>query len=207
MLHSLLAARGCKAWIARRWPQLMPRYRLLYNVLALLLLIPLGWLLWQWPGELVWQRPTLLRWLGDGVALVALLGFAHSLSSYDLSRFSGTRQWRQAQLDVDADQLQIGFWHRFVRHPWYSFGLVIIWTRDMNAAQLLLYTLVSLYLVVGSRLEEKKLVAQFGERYRRYAKRVPGLVPRPWRYLRAHEVQALLNCPAADPASEMDAGR
>jgi len=194
LLHSVLAARPCKAAMARCWPRLMPAYRLLYNALALLLLLPLLWLLWQWPGELLWRRPEWLRWLFDGLALAALLGFLHSLKSYDLSLFSGTAQWRRGMVEVDAGEgFQIGFWHRFVRHPWYSFALVLLWTRDMNAAQLLFYSLATLYFVIGSRLEEAKLVAQFGEPYRRYAARVPGLLPRPWRYLSAAEAERLLH--------------
>jgi len=193
LLHSLLASRGCKAWVARRWPALMPAYRLLYNLLALALLAPPLWLLWQWPEPLLWRRPDWLRWVGDGLALAALAGFVHSLKSYDLGRFSGTHQWRRGTPAVDGGEgFQIGVWHRFVRHPWYSFALVMLWTRDMNAAQLLFYTLVTLYFVVGSRLEEAKLVAQFGDPYRRYMERVPGLLPRPWRYLGAAEAAELV---------------
>ena len=74
-------------------------------------------------------------------------------------------------------------WHRFVRHPWYTLGLVLIWTRDMNAASFVSAEAITLYFVIGSRFEEHKLVAEFGDRYREYQRKVPRLIPLPWRVL------------------------
>lgn len=37
------------------------------------------------------------------------------------------------------------------------------------------------YVLVGVKLEERDLVAAFGDRYRRYHEEVPGFLPRPWR--------------------------
>jgi protein-S-isoprenylcysteine O-methyltransferase Ste14 len=79
-----------------------------------------------------------------------------------------------------------------VRHPWYFFGLVLIWTRDMSVTMLLSSTLITLYFVVGSWLEEKKLLVYHGDIYRRYMARVPGLIPLPWKFLTAEEAEALL---------------
>ena len=42
---------------------------------------------------------------------------------------------------------------------------------------------LSLYFFVGSKLEENKLLIYHGDVYRRYCEKVPGIVPRPWRYL------------------------
>jgi len=88
--------------------------------------------------------------------------------------------------------MSLSFAHRFVRHPWYFLGLVIIWTREMNAAFLLTAVTLTLYLFIGSRQEEKKLVACFGEQYRKYQVSVPGLVPRPWRYLSRQQADEIL---------------
>jgi protein-S-isoprenylcysteine O-methyltransferase Ste14 len=56
----------------------------------------------------------------------------------------------------------------------------------MNAA-----ILMTFYFVIGSRLEERKLLRYHGEIYHRYRERVPGLVPLPWKYLRDTDVKAL----------------
>ncbi|WP_210397405.1 methyltransferase family protein [Motiliproteus sediminis] len=203
VLHSVLASTRCKQWVGDQWPALVPAYRLLYNLIAVLLLLPILALVWLWPGDLVWQRPELLVWPANILAVAAVAAFIHSLNSYDLSLFSGSRQWQWRRGDsshpVDdgpvsidgGESFSIGFWHRFVRHPWYCFALLVLWTRDMNAAQLAFYLLVTAYFVIGSRLEERKLIAAYGDRYRRYCQRVPGLLPLPWRWLSRGEAEQL----------------
>ena len=81
--------------------------------------------------------------------------------------------------------------HRHVRHPWYSLGLLILWTRDMDEARLTSALCITLYLWLGSLLEEEKLLAFHGEAYARYRARVPGLIPWPGRSLDADEARAL----------------
>ena len=50
---------------------------------------------------------------------------------------------------------------------------------------------ITLYFIIGSRWEERKLIAYHGEIYRRYRQQVPGLIPLPWRYLNRIEAEAL----------------
>jgi hypothetical protein len=92
----------------------------------------------------------------------------------------------------DQERFYISPLHRFVRHPWYSLGLVLVWTRDMNGPLLLSASAITLYFIVGSRLEERKLLVYHGEAYRRYRARVPGLIPLPWRYLNRQAARALV---------------
>jgi protein-S-isoprenylcysteine O-methyltransferase Ste14 len=191
-LHSLLASIWAKQYVASRWPRAMPGYRLAYNVLAVLLLaVPLGLTL-NGSGSWIW------RWSGlaSGVAVVlsaaAVVGFLWSLKYYDGSEFLGLRQLNERNTSVDdQEQFRLSPLHRWVRHPWYFFALVIIWTRDMNLEMLITAILMTLYFVIGSRLEERKLLRYHGEIYRRYRRRVPGLVPLPWKYLRDSDVQTL----------------
>ena len=202
-LHSLAASLGAKRFVARRWPALLPAYRLAFNVVAVVtLLLPL-WLTRRWEGPLLWSWSGPWAWLADGLALAAAALFLWSLRWYDGADFLGLRQWAAGTRSVaDLEAFKISPLHRHVRHPWYSLGLVILWSRDMNAAWLLTAVLVTLYLVVGSRLEERKLVAFHGEAYRLYREKVPGLVPLPGRRLPPAEADRLLamaagNRPAA----------
>jgi protein-S-isoprenylcysteine O-methyltransferase Ste14 len=93
---------------------------------------------------------------------------------------------------LDQERLRISPLHRFVRHPWYSLGLIIIWSRDMTEAWLITCVLATLYFIFGSRLEEAKLMRYHGEAYRRYRAAVPALLPLPWRYLSGEESARLL---------------
>ena len=192
-LHSLFASLWLKSRVSLRWPNLMPGYRLMFNLLALLLLLPplamMGWL----GGEPLWHYGG----FGDAVRFtlmgLAAAGFAWSLRYYDGREFIGLRQLKQGLRQIeDQERLHISPLHRFVRHPWYALGLVLVWTQEMDAARLLSACLITGYLVIGSLLEERKLMIYHGERYKRYRERVPGLVPLPHRYLTRDEAARIL---------------
>ena len=90
-------------------------------------------------------------------------GVPVSLKYYDGREFLGLRQLNERNASVDdQEQFQLSPLHRWVRHPWYFFALVIIWTRDMNSAMLIAAILMTLYFVIGSRLDERKLLRYHG---------------------------------------------
>ncbi len=192
IVHSWLASLRLKRFVAARWPRLMPGYRLGYNLLATVLIIPPLWWTFTLPGPLLWEWTGLSWWIANGMALLALLGVAWTLQDYDSNEFIGIRQWRDNELSVeDQEGFHISPLHRFVRHPWYSLSLVLIWTRGMNLAFLVTAIMMTLYFIVGAHLEEQKLMVYHGERYRRYCRLVPGIVPLPWRYLSRTQAEEL----------------
>lgn len=192
-LHSTLASLAAKRRVAAAWPGLMPYYRLTFNLLALLLILPILWLSYRDPGPLLWRWQGAAAWLANGLALAALVGFWLSLKHYDMQEFLGLRQLRfNVQRVEDQEHFHLSPFHRYVRHPWYFFGLVLVWTRDMHTTTLLSGVFITLYFVIGSRLEEKKLLTYHGDTYRRYMARVPGLIPLPWKFLGAKDAEALL---------------
>ena len=181
-----------KRWVARRWPAIMPAYRIVFNVLALLLLILPVYLTLSMPSVHLWEWQGAWAWLMNGFTVAALLGFVLSSGLYDAAEFLGLRQWREQERRVeDQENFRISNVHRYVRHPWYALGLVLIWTRDMNLPMLVTATLLTAYLVIGSRLEERKLIAYYGDVYVNYRRLVPGLFPLPWRNLSRTEAQDL----------------
>jgi protein-S-isoprenylcysteine O-methyltransferase Ste14 len=178
--------------VANRWPTLMPAYRLLFNAQAVLLLLPPLYLTYRWEGPFLWRWTGLGWWLSNGLALSALVLFFWSLRYYDNGEFLGLKQWRERRRRVeDQEGFHISPLHRFVRHPWYALGLVLLWSRDMNLAMLLSASVITLYFFIGYRLEERKLVAYHGTAYRLYQQKVPGLIPLPWRYLNRREAEEL----------------
>ncbi len=188
LLHSLMASQALKGKFTGQ-----NCYRLSYNLIALITLLPLIWLHTLYKGPMVIQWLPPWTWLAGFMNLAALACFLWTLRYYDLGEFSGWRACRDGKTDVAERRLVISPPHRYVRHPWYSCALVLIWCRDMDLAQLLTTTLISGYFVIGSRLEEQRLIDEYGKRYEEYIRRVPGLIPQPWKTLNREEAKQLMN--------------
>jgi protein-S-isoprenylcysteine O-methyltransferase Ste14 len=63
----------------------------------------------------------------------------------------------------------------------------------MDPAFLVAAIAITSYCIIGSRLEERKLLVYHGEVYRRYRERVPALLPLPWKKLSKEAAQELLS--------------
>ena len=192
VIHSILASLLVKTRVARQWPRIMPWYRLFFNATAVLLILVPLYLTFSAPGEPVWAWRGGWFYLANGIALVAVAGFFFSLRFYDGSEFIGLRQLRAREHRVeDQESFQLSPLHYYVRHPWYFLGLILIWTRDMPPAMLLTAISATLYFVIGAYLEERKLVVYYGDVYRQYQRRVPALIPLPWRHLDRESAERL----------------
>lgn len=193
VIHSLLASLWFKQWCFKHWPKLKLSYRLFFNFLSSILFIPLVILLFLYPGEMLWQWRGWEAVIANFLAFAAVIGFYLSLADYNMSEFFGINLVTKKMYESPIkEQFYLGKFHLYVRHPWYFFLLVILWTRDMTTYQFLAAMMITLYLIIGSYLEEKKLIVFFGEVYQRYQKKVPGLIPLPWKYLSREEADRLM---------------
>ncbi len=192
-LHSVLASNTFKRYATHVYPSLRPCYRALYNSVAIVTLIPVIILMFTHPGAQIITWPELLQPLKILVVVAASGCFVWSLKYYDLKEFMGIEQCRTRNANAQTGTLVISPIHRYVRHPWYSCALFILWFRDMNAAQFTSTLLISAYFVIGSYFEERRLIAELGDQYRRYQHRVAALIPLPWKYLSKKEALAMRN--------------
>lgn len=183
-LHSLLADARLKAWVRRRLPIIGARYRLCYNLFALLALAPLVYAAYASGGPRIIRWAGGWAWLSWALSLTALLGLYKTRGAYELGAFLGLRPEAPRPFRVSPA-------HRWVRHPWYSLSLILLWTRDMTPALLISALSVTLYILIGSRLEERRLIAEIGAAYEAYRARVPGLLPWRGQALRPAEAAAL----------------
>ena len=71
-----------------------------------------------------------------------------------------------------------------IRHPWYTASILIIWTRHLDVSALIVNLILTLYLIIGTYLEEQKLIDELGDEYRLYQKNVSMLFPFKWLKLR-----------------------
>jgi len=68
--------------------------------------------------------------------------------------------------------------YRWIRHPLYLTTLLMIWScPDLTADRLMFNFLFTGWIIVGTVLEERDLVADYGDDYRNYQRRVPMLIP------------------------------
>ena len=175
--HSFLAGRRLRALFKAK-------SRLAFNIISVIhigLVLEVG--LWAFDGlprfnivGLGWTALTLLAVAGWTLAFLVL-------QTYDLGKFSGLAQIRAARtgaaLTVDDEPLKTTGYHAYMRHPLYSALFLALWGAAWNDLGLATAVWGSLYLVVGSRFEERRLVRLHGDAYRAYRARVPAFVP--WR--------------------------
>ena len=115
-LHSLLADPGVKSWFAVRWPKFMPCYRLAFNIISVLTLLPVLFLVYSTESIWLWRWQGIWAWLADGFALATILCFFSSTRSYNMNEFLGLHQLK-AHVDGDQQGFTLSVFHRFVRHP------------------------------------------------------------------------------------------
>jgi protein-S-isoprenylcysteine O-methyltransferase Ste14 len=176
VLHSLLAARAVKAWARTRLPGFDRWYRLFYNAVAILTLLPLLWLL-NLPDRVLYTVPApwaWLLWAGQGLSALALL---LSVLQANPAYFVGLAQLA-GDPDEKGDRLVVNGFYRYVRHPLYLFSILFLWLSPvMTLNRLIVYGLATLYFYVGSLHEEWRLERTFGQAYRDYQQAVPRFFP------------------------------
>ncbi|MBK8562833.1 MAG: isoprenylcysteine carboxylmethyltransferase family protein [Saprospiraceae bacterium] len=180
LLHSLLAADGVKAGLSRLLPARY--YRLAYNVLAVLLLAALLILYFMVEKKPLWPLNKLLIFGGGILCIFGVNWVVQAFSKYDIGEFTGMEQLRSGKQPVHTKLIVRGMNGR-VRHPLYFGSLLLVWGvmfLFQNDAAFAFAMVSTIYLIIGTRLEEEKLVAQFGKAYQKYQREVPMLVPK-WR--------------------------
>jgi protein-S-isoprenylcysteine O-methyltransferase Ste14 len=176
--HSVMARKPFKRW----WTQFVPVAieRSTYVLLASLVLILL---FWQWR-----PIPTVVWQVADPQVATAVMGlsffgwFLVFLSTFLINHFElfGLHQvaTHLAGRTMPAPRFKTPLLYKVVRHPIYLGFIIAIWAAPvMTAGHLLFATGATAYIFVGIFLEERDLLGEFGEEYKRYRARVGMLIP------------------------------
>ncbi len=180
--HAVMARPAFKRRLAKVWPARLER-----NTFVLATCLVLGLVFWQWRAieGVVWDVSggavglgITLYWVGIAIVFVATINIGH----FELFGL------RQAFLNLkglphgEADFHMPGL-YRFVRHPIMTGFLIALWAvPTMSVGHLLFSSVTSAYIFVAVHfLEERDLLAHFGERYARYRREVGSFLPRPSR--------------------------
>jgi protein-S-isoprenylcysteine O-methyltransferase Ste14 len=181
-LHSAMVSETATGFLRRCLGGAFRFYRLFFNAVATVLLVPVV------SYSLSFRRGLVVRWDGPWLvvryALVAVgvVLFVTGGRHYRLGQFIGISQLRGTPTGglatggaIDSSGV-LGV----IRHPWYTGLVLLFWARDLDVAGLVVSSVLTVYILVGTLLEERKLVHEFGDAYRSYQRRVSMFVPIKW---------------------------
>jgi methanethiol S-methyltransferase len=176
VVHSLLASIRVKTTVQKTMGASYKYYRIGYSLFAALTLLLLLYFQFSIHSSLVVDSkllfPVAFVLLIPGIILTAICIRKYF---YELSGLQAI------QNEVKQQTLQTGGLHKYVRHPLYLGTLLFVWGLFLLSplvSHLIACLIITLYTLIGIHLEEKKLYMEFGEAYKRYAKRVPMMIPR-----------------------------
>jgi methanethiol S-methyltransferase len=207
ILHSFLASFKVKNFIARHVKNSMPFYRLAYNLFSLWLLfffyerlprpdIELFEL--KFPWDIIILIPQFLSLAGI-IWTFRFFSFGEFLGISQLKRWLNGSFKSEPGIIVTSDDgqtpvsipdsntkdvldeiltLKIEGPYKVVRHPLYLFTIIFLILRPtMDLFYLVFLIFIITYFYIGSFYEERKLVAVFGDQYKKYQDSVPRLFP------------------------------
>lgn len=176
-VHSLLAGLRVKAYFEKRLGKAFRHYRLAYTVFAFVSLVLILWYQLALRSFYLFSPTSVSDVAGAVVAISGLLLMAVCIKKYFLN-LSGLKSLVREET---KPLLVITGVHRYMRHPLYLGTFLFIWGLFglfPSASLMISNIIITVYTLLALEWEEQKLLHQFGDRYRKYQKRVPKLIPR-----------------------------
>jgi len=178
VVHSLLNSEGPIGRTRFVSEYLRLYYRLLYSIVAAGTLALVLWLIPTEGEAPIWSWHGPLRFIQTFLWAAAATMFYFSFKWINIWRFLGlTVVGVGSRRGSDPAGLVTWGIYGVIRHPQFLAGLIILWSRDLTDNALVTNTVLSLYLILGARIEEKRLLVKYGDEYRKYMSKVPGFIP------------------------------
>jgi protein-S-isoprenylcysteine O-methyltransferase Ste14 len=178
--HSIMTRRSFRAWLSKFIKTQLhgAMFTIASGVFLLIMVV-----FWQKSDHLLASPQGILRWLLRLVYFLSFAGFywgVKALGSFDAFGITSIKRHLRGKKPPPTMPFVIRGPYRWVRHPLYFFCLLLIWScPDLTVDRLLFNILWTVWIVVGTILEERDLVADFRDGYRDYQRRVPMIIP--WR--------------------------
>jgi len=173
-LHSFLLTLSVRSFLSSRFGLSQQGYRLFFNLFSLVSLLLVFIIQLRHEAAQIFSLPLALKMIAAGFLLFSIFMLKQSFKNYRMAVFIGLE--KETQMPFSASGL-----NAYMRHPLYSFSLlaflsVVFILPSTNSFQMFLASV--LYVQIGYRLEERKLIEIFGVEYQNYQKRVAALIPR-----------------------------
>lgn len=182
--HSVMARPSFKRWWTRVVPETIERSTYVWVSSLLVIALVTGWQ--SVPGEL-WRVENVSGqipiYFGTAAAIALLVVSSRATRAWDL--FGLRRVWctfRGRAFEPPAEFTEHRL-YRVIRHPMMVGLLLLLWCAPVMTIDRFTFIVVStVYIAIGTYLEERDLLSIHGERYREYRREVPAFVPK----LRSH---------------------
>lgn len=177
-LHSWLASPGVKQRVSTRLGSRGGRYyRLFYNIVGSITALPLFALARWLPDQPLYTIPFPWTLLTYGLQALGVVGLVIEVRQTGMVEFLGLDGLLPGWQPRSA-QLVTGVLYRWVRHPLYTCGLLVLWLiLGMTWNRLALALGLTFYILAGIPFEERKLAREFGAEYENYRQKTPMLIP------------------------------
>jgi protein-S-isoprenylcysteine O-methyltransferase Ste14 len=153
----------------------MKFYRLFYNVFAVVSFLPVLYLMVTLPDQPLYEVPSPWSYLMRAGQIASALLLLVSVLQTDVLAFVGLRQLFATE--QGGDLVTRGL-YRFVRHPLYTFSLLVLWLSPViSLNSFIVYLALTIYILIGIIFEERKLLREFGKAYADYKSVTPMLIP------------------------------
>ena len=183
VLHSVMISVSVTEYVKKHLGPKFRFYRLFFNLISILTLIPVALFAYSTRTQVIFHWNGYLR-IGQVILLgIAVLLFFLGGRHYDARQMLGIKQIREGtsnRVITDTGELDTSGILGIIRHPLYLATILFVWARQLDVSAILVNVILTFYLIIGTYLEEKKLVREFGERYQTYQKSVSMLTPYKW---------------------------
>ena len=181
VLHSFLISIRFTNIISRVLKNYYAFYRLFYVLFSLVLLVLLINFTSELDNEIMisYSSPwSIIRYIFMYGSL--LLFFWAFFFNYDSLSFFGIRQilnFGKVKKVNPSDEIKKNGLLGVIRHPMYLCLIIYIWSQTFKRIDIIVNAILTIYIIIGTLLEEKKLVLEFGDTYVKYQNEVPMLIP------------------------------
>jgi len=175
--HSIMARPSFKAALTKILPVSWERSTYVLATAIVFLAIvqywqPMNAVIWVVENQAARTVINTLYYFGWVVSLLA----TYLLNHFHL--FGLQQTFLAGNADAGSKEFKTPFLYKIVRHPIQT-GVVIamLAAPDMTTGRALLAVGMLLYIAIGLYFEERDLIDEFGDTYKDYKRRVPGVIP------------------------------
>ncbi len=176
IVHSVLATTSCKLFFQKKTGKYFRYYRLAYSVIAAITLLLLLYYQFSFKSLRLFYS-VIIGWLSFFMLVIPGLTIMVVIMYKYFRLLSGIRSLYQAK---ESPELKTDGMHTYIRHPLYSGTLLFIWGLFFIFPffnNLISVIVITVYVLIGIKYEEQKLIIEFGDAYKDYCLKVPKLIP------------------------------